>query len=148
MKRSPGRRPTAPNTRAWVASLLIAVASLIPSFALLTQLDTVFGVAAAPPDRVTAFEQRLAPVAAAVRGQAVVGYYWPAPEVPLSPTEEKHLYLSQYSLAPIVLVNDSTLPLVIADAAFRSERGPFLLPKGFDVVRDFDNGLFLLKPVP
>jgi hypothetical protein len=115
---------------------------------LLSQLDAILGVSAAPADHVTAFERRLAPLATAVQGQAVIGYHWPAPEVPLTPTESAHLFLSQYSVAPILLVNDPALPLVIADAAFRSERGPFVVPGGFAIVRDFDNGLFLLKAVP
>lgn len=140
-------RPTMPDTRAWVAAILIAAASLLPTFALLTQLDAVLTVSAAPPDGVTAFEQRLAPMTVAVQGRAVVGYYWPAPEVPLTPTEAAHLYLSQYSLAPTLLVDDPSSSLMIADAAFRSERGPFLVPKGFAIVRDFGNGLFLLKPL-
>jgi hypothetical protein len=146
MKRHPRRPPTTRDIRPWLAPLLIAAASLLPTFALLTQLDAVLGVSTTPPDRVTAFENRLAPVTAAVQGWNEVGYYWPAPEVPLTPTETAHLYLSQFSLAPTLLVNDPTSPLVIADAAFRPERGPFIVPAGFDVVRDFDNGLFLLKP--
>ena len=143
----PVKRTIAATTRAWVATLLVAAASLLPCFTLLTQLDAILGVSAAPPDQVTSFEQRLAPLEAAVRDQTLIGYYWPAPQVPLTATESAHLFLSQYSLAPILLVNDPALPLVIADAAFRPDRGPFLVPRGFDVVRDFDNGLFLLKPV-
>jgi hypothetical protein len=142
------KRSAKTGARVWGATALVAAASLLPSAALLTQLDAVLRLSAAPPDQVTEFERRLAPLKAAVRGQAAVGYHWPAADVPLTPTESAHLYLSQYSLAPVLLANDRRLPLVVADAAFRPERGPFLVPPGFEIVRDFGNGVFLLKPVP
>lgn len=147
MKRQSKQRTSQPNARAWAATLLIAGASLLPTMALLTQLDTVRAVRATSRDEVTVFEERWAPLKAAVQGQVEVGYFWPAAATPLTATEAAHLYLSQYSLAPILLVNDPTSSLVIADPAFRPDRGPFILPRDFDIVRDFGNGLFLLKPI-
>jgi hypothetical protein len=55
-------------------------------------------------------------------------------------------YLAQYALAPIVLVNNPNLPLVIGNFGRRTHRfiKKSIQPK-YKVVKNFGNGVFLLR---
>jgi hypothetical protein len=56
----------------------------------------------------------------------------------------KYLYLLQYTLAPTVVVrNENCCALLVA---YSDDAGPPLeFPEGFQVVRDFGDGLYLLE---
>jgi len=58
----------------------------------------------------------------------------------------RNYYLAQYALVPIIVVNNSNLPLVIGNFGRRNRRfiRKSIEPK-YEVVKNFGNGVFLLR---
>lgn len=132
--------PARLSWRARLAVAILAAAALLPPASVAVQLLAV-GLPAGPrADPISAFEQRLAPVRAALAGTVRVGYLAP----PGQPAERAaaRLYLTRYALAP-VLVLDELTAVLLADGV----RDRAALPAGYRVERDFGDGLLLLRAV-
>jgi hypothetical protein len=131
------RVPSPPLRVALALTALVATA-LLPACAVLVQLLQSPGWYRPHDDAVSAYERRCAALRAALHGAAVVGYL--APALPAA-SQTASLYMMQYSLAPIEVVDDPDHTLVVADGMPDRSR----VPPGLAVRRDFGNGLLLLE---
>ena len=83
-------------------------------------------------------EQRCAEVAALLQPGGVVGY---VEDEPLNATMPQHYFLTQYVLAPCVLVNDARWPLVLVNGRPEVEVRPPMVEGR--LLRDLGNGVRL-----
>lgn len=130
-------RVLSPPARVAIALTSFVGAALLPAFAVLVQLVQSPGWYRPHDDAVSAYERRCAALREALHGAAVVGYL--APALPAA-SQTASLYMTQYSLAPVEVVDDPDHALVVADGL--PDRR---VPPGFAVRRDFGNGLLLLE---
>ena len=125
-------------TRVRVALAAVIVAALLPAAGIFMQ------VASNPEilgwrndDPISTFERHVAPLREVLRGEQVVGYL-ASPQIA---NRTEHLYILRYALAPVQVVDDTDLLLVVADGVADAQR----LPPTLRVRRDFGDGLFLLE---
>jgi hypothetical protein len=116
----------------------VVATALLPALGVIVTTATNPGVLRRRDDPISAFERRVAPLRATLQGEREVGYLPPA-----HVDREAHLYTMRYALAPVQVVEDASLALVVADAA---DAGA--LPAHLRVRRDFGQGLLLLERVP
>jgi len=138
-------RPTAaprPPFTAMLAVAILAATAMIPTFTIVVQLAQEEPWKKVPTDPTTLADRRLAPLRAALAGAAEVGYLPPAARTDMA-SATVHLYMLTYALAPTV-VRDRAGPLVVADEV----KDPHTLPPDLEVVRDFGDGLLLLRRRP
>lgn len=91
-------------------------------------------------DPISMFERCLAPLRDSVRTERVVGYLAASQVV----DRTAHFYAVRYALAPVQVVDDLDLPLVVADGVADAQS----LPSQLRVRRDFGQGLLLLEQAP
>jgi len=127
-------------TRRRVALAALIIAALLPAAGVFMDVVRNPAMLRQNDDPISAFERRLAPLRAALRSEAVVGYL--APEQVAHRTA--HLFTMRYALAPIRVLNKSDLPLVVADGVIDARH----LPPQLRVRRDFGQGLLLLEQAP
>lgn len=139
------RRTAAPRPplAAMLAVAVLATTAVIPTFTIVVQLAQERPWEAVATDPTTRFERRLAPLRAALAGTAEVGYLPPAARTDMA-SATVHLYTLTYALAPTVVRDGADGPLVVADEV----KDPRALPPELEVVRDFGDGLFLLRRRP
>jgi hypothetical protein len=126
-------------TRAGAAVAVVVSVALLPAAGVLVQVVGNPRTLTPRDDPVSAFERRVAPLRAALRGERGVGYL--APEQ--APNRVAHLYSLRYTLAPIQVFDDVQRALVVADGVADTRR----LPPDLRVRRDFGDGLLLLERV-
>jgi hypothetical protein len=105
------------------------------------------------PDEITRYEARFRDVRAAVPRHGTVGYVSDAPPAALSDQTSvearqsfKRYLLTQYALVPLVVLRGPDADLVIGDFA-TSGAAAITAPPGFVVVREFGNGVAVLRRV-
>lgn len=139
------RRSAGPVTRrafAWRPSLalgLIVVAALLPAFDISQQLRNP-EIWQARQDPMTEFDRRLAPLRAALGEEMVVGYLPPAGSLDAA-AAAAHFTMTRYALAPVLVENDLTRALIVADGT-----NPRHVPAQLEIARDLGEGLLLLRP--
>ena len=79
----------------------------------------------------------------ALPAHGVVGYATDA--APDATTRSTEYYLTQYALSPVVVVDDATQPLVVANFHSTAVNPQVLRDRHLVPVQDFGNGVFLLK---
>jgi hypothetical protein len=132
-------------TSAFLASLFACMAGFWSRTGLLRRDATV--------DFVTASEAALAPLREILAGEREVGYL--SPEQNGAPFESRNLwgfatdqgridfFLTQYSLAPVVVLNDRTVPLLVTPFIERTGS-----PPGYRQVRGVTAGPEILRRTP
>jgi hypothetical protein len=124
-------------------------AAVVLSMAVLA-LGTLLGYRASldgarpDADHVEAAEQRLAPLRAMLPARGTVGYL--SDRDPQ--TERRRYFLTQYALAPVVVAPDARRELVVANCASPAALAPLAAANRLTVVRDFQNGVALLRRDP
>ncbi len=104
----------------------------------------VRGVAdAAREDPITSYERRFRELRDALPPRGVIGYTQGAEPEVFSTEDFKRLVLTQYSLAPLLVLNDTAPELVVGN--FAPDSVPASPPPGFRLVRDFGRGIWLLR---
>ena len=98
------------------------------------------------PDQIAVFQARFASIRKALPAHGVVGYATDATSD--QTTRSAEYYLTQYALSPVVVVEDSTQPLVVANFHTSSVNPEVLRARHLVPVQDFGNGVFLLRNAP
>jgi hypothetical protein len=105
------------------------------------------------PDEISTYEQRFQAVRAALPARGVVGYLGRTDPAGRTPAERdasslldfKRYLLTQYALAPVVLIESTEPDFVVGN--FDPGRAP-PTPAGFRIERDFGTGLVLFRRSP
>ena len=127
-------------TRVRVALAAVIAAGLLPAAGIVMQVASDPGILGGwRNDPISMFERHVAPLREVLRGEPMVGYL-PSPQIE---DRTAHLYTLRYALAPVPVLDDTDLPLVIADGVAGGQR----LPPNLRVRRDFGDGLLLLERV-
>jgi hypothetical protein len=141
MMRHANRKPArmVRMTRVRIALAAVVAAALLPAWGVFVQVASNPEMLRPRVDPLSRFERHLAPLREALGGERAVGY--------LPPSEEAidrvaHLYSVRYALAPVKVLNQIDLPLVVADGYAKGQP----LPPQLRVRRDFGDGLLLLEP--
>jgi hypothetical protein len=101
-------------------------------------------------DEISAYERRFERLRRALPPAGVVGYLgYPDPAAPPSDTVPspallhfRRYLLAQYTLAPLLLIEDTTTTLVVGNFEPGAEPPP---PDGFDTAGEFGDGLVLFR---
>lgn len=98
-------------------------------------------------DEVTLYEKRFEGLGKVLPPHAVVGYVseiqtW---SVLVDANAVKQYYLTQYALAPVIVVNNPNLELVVANFSNPNSVSELPMTRGFVVLEDFGDGVALLK---
>lgn len=93
-------------------------------------------------DLVTLDQQRFTGLRAVLGPRGVVGYLDDTGGRPKNP---RAYYLTQYSLAPVVVAPDTAHELVVANFTSATSVAAVAAANGLTVVHDFNNGIALLK---
>ena len=125
-------------TRVRIALAVLIIAALQPAAGVLIAVAGNPQVLQLRDDPLSRFERHLAPLREALRGERVVGYLAPTQAV----DRVAHLYSVRYTLAPLPVLDEIDLPLVVADGV----ADPQHLPPELRVRRDFGDNLLLLEP--
>lgn len=128
-----------PPWRAHAAVALLVAAAMLPALAGAPQFAHWRPRARRVSEPISAFESRFAPLREALRDRVAVGYLAPAA---IDTAEAAgHLYLTRYTLAPLLVLDDRSQADIVADGVRDATR----LPAHLEVVRDFGGGLLLLR---
>jgi len=125
------------------AILLVAAVSLLSVGRLFFQVADFYPKAPSP-DGVTEFEGRFAVLRGMLPPKGIIGYMTD-PDTPAADTNAQAEYhLTQYALAPILVVNSSQQRFVIGNF-HRAVTTGGLRDRGFKTLREFGNGIVLLE---
>jgi hypothetical protein len=97
-------------------------------------------------NQIAVFEARFASIRKALPLHSVVGYATDA--APDQTTRSTEYYLTQYALSPVVVVDDSNQPLVVANFHTTSVNPQLLRARRLVPVQNFGDGVFLLRSAP
>lgn len=125
-------------TRVRIALAVLILVALQPAAGVLIDVASNPTVLRLRDDPISRFERHLAPLREALRGERVVGYLPPTQAV----DRIAHLYSVRYALAPLPVLDQIDLPLIVADGV----ADPQHLPPELRVRRDFGDSLLLLEP--
>jgi hypothetical protein len=132
-------------TRVTVGLLLIVLFTLVSNLQFVRIAISARGTIA-KGDEVTRYEARFQKLRQTLPSRGVVGYVSDSnPEgFPRNREYFRRYYLTQYSLAPLVVVNSTEPDLLIGDvdSAAHSER---VITPGFTLVKDFGDGVMLFR---
>ena len=104
----------------------------------------VGGIAnAAMEDPVTRYEGRFRELRSLLPSRGVIGYVGDVQPEQYTSEDFKRFLLTEYALAPLLVVNDTMPDLVVGN--FTPDRTPTQPPPGFQLVRKFDDGIWLLR---
>ncbi|MBA3496247.1 MAG: hypothetical protein H0T86_04005 [Gemmatimonadales bacterium] len=104
----------------------------------------VRGVAdAARDDPITTYERRFRELRHALPSRGVIGYTSGVQPEVFSSEDFRRFVLAEYSLAPLLVLNDTAPELVVGN--FAPDSVPGRPPPGFQLVRDFGRGIWLLR---
>lgn len=120
----------------------------LAAVALLSGLKVLLDVVEAYRGRseiagVSAFERRLEPVKTLVRPHATVGYI--TDTRPEETTTTAEYYLTEYTLAPRIIVNSMDQKFIVANFHLPQQEPTNLGLKGLELVRDFGAGVKLYR---
>jgi hypothetical protein len=120
----------------------------LAAVALLSGLKVLLDVVEAYRGRseiagVSAFESRMEPVKALVRPHATVGYL--TDTLPQETTTAAEYYLTQYALAPRIVLNTLDQRFIVANFHLPEQEPANLGVKGLELVRDFGAGVKLYR---
>lgn len=104
------------------------------------------GLEAHRVDPITRYELRFSALKRALPVRGVVGYTSGLPAEEFVSEDFKRFLLTEYALAPLIIVNDTTPQLVIGNFDPERIRTVPTVP-GLETVRDFGDGLRLLRKV-
>lgn len=123
--------------RAFIAILGLTGIALASNIALLID-------AASTPRSIdpAAFEARYSGIAKDLPKNSVIGYLTDAE--PNATTTGAEYFLSEYALAPVVIVNNTDQNLVMANLHM-PQPPDFYRSRGLDLVRDYGTGVMLLR---
>lgn len=124
-------------TRVRVALAAVIAAALLPATGIFMQVASNPEILGWRKDPISTFERHVAPLHDLLRSERVVGYL-ASPQIA---NRTAHLYTLRYALAPVQVLDDIDLSLVVADGVADAQR----LPPKLRVRRDFGDGLFLLE---
>jgi hypothetical protein len=126
------------------AVLALAVLALASSFWWLLDLlgdysrnAGTFGVAA--------FDGRFINIRKTIAPNTVFGYFSDNPEH--SQVNQAEYYLTQYALAPALVVESANTPLVVANTHAATPNVAALQAAGLALVQDFGNGILLCRRI-
>ncbi len=126
--------------------------ALILAAILLSQLSTVVPLvqtlrAEMASDDMAAYDQRLAEARKLLPRSGVIGYLSDPPEREGTPqgSYERHLYLAQYSLAPLILTDSTEPDLILGNFFNRDGMQKAMAGRKYLVLHDFRNGVFILR---
>jgi hypothetical protein len=115
----------------------VIAAALSTAVGVLVQVAGNPAVLRSRDDPISRFERHLAPLREVLRNERVVGYLAPTQNV----DRVAHLYSVRYALAPLKVLDQIDLPLVVADGVADGQP----LPPELRVRRDFGDHLLLLE---
>jgi hypothetical protein len=129
--------------RALGAVLLIGAVSILSLGRLFVQISDFYPTAKSP-DGVTEFESRFAGLRAILPAKGIIGYITDEGVDPASADAQAELRLTQYAVAPVLVVNSPAHRFVIGNFHREVTTGA-LRDRGFIVVQAFGNGIVLLQ---
>ena len=94
-------------------------------------------------DPITRYERRFDPVEQALPARGVIGYTSAGQADSFTSEDFRRFLLTEYALAPRLLVNDTTPEWVVAN--FPPDSVPAQPPPGFRIVARGDQGVWLLR---
>ncbi|UCC71612.1 MAG: hypothetical protein JSV86_14665 [Gemmatimonadota bacterium] len=139
------RRSIVRTALAAVLFLALAGAAETLSLAIGTFHESRAGSPSVPADRASRHEARFAPLREQLPARGVVGYASDGLAAGSFTSLEamQDYFLTQYSLAPLIVVRGADPPLVVGN--FRTAQSA--LPEGTTVLRDLGDGVVLLRGV-
>ncbi|MGO9117409.1 MAG: hypothetical protein ACLQPD_07315 [Desulfomonilaceae bacterium] len=146
----PGRKPfvkSGNRQTAWSCYLgiaLLAVASLWPNLQMIINCDWIAVTKGInEKDEISSFMRRFDGIKKTLPERALLGYFSDvAPEG--TPEYGKAFFLTQYSLAPIIVADSPDRDLVIGDVKNPGESSLYK-ERGFTLEKDFGDGVVLFK---
>jgi hypothetical protein len=135
------------SLRVLAAMGLLAGANLVSSGTAIWQAVPLIVGRRFRPDLTTSNEARLAAIRGALPAHGVVGYLSSASlqKAPQSARALEQFYATQYSLAPLIVLNDAHQPLVVANVLSGTLAQALANYPQLVLLRDFGYGVVLLK---
>ncbi|MBI2687540.1 MAG: hypothetical protein HYX27_14600 [Acidobacteria bacterium] len=125
------------------AVLFVSAVSLLSVGRFFFQIADFYPKAPSP-DGVTDFDRRFQALRSMLPPKGIIGYMTD-PDTPANDTNaQAEYYLTQYALAPIVVVNSPDQRFVVGNFHNAVTTGS-LRDRGFKLVREFGNGIALLE---
>ena len=121
------------------ALLLLALTALLTNLTYLRENRSVEPTTAGHDD-INIYERRFGVLREALPARGVVGYL--SDEQGVDEATKKY-YLTQYTLAPLIVVRDADRALVVGDFARGGEGVPDVPSGGLKLVKDFGDGVAL-----
>jgi hypothetical protein len=129
--------------RALGAIFLIAAVSLLSIGRLFMQVADFYPTAPSP-DGVTEFDSRFAALRAMLPPKGIIGYVTDPDTPPADSNAQAEYHLTQYALAPILVLNSPRQRFVVGNF-HRAVTTGSLRDRGFKTVREFGKGIVLLE---
>jgi len=131
------------TSRVLGAVLCISAVSLLSVGRLFTQVLDFYPTAPAE-DNVTSFDKRFVELRAMLPAKGVIGYMTDAGKDSNATTADAEFYLTQYALAPVIVLRSPDQKYVVGNFHQVVTTGS-LRDRGFKLVRQFGNGIALLE---
>lgn len=131
------------TARALGSTIIVAAVSLLSVGRLFFQVADFYPKAPSP-DGVTEFSQRFSVLRTMLPQRGVIGYMTDADSAPGDTNTVAEYHLTQYAVAPILVVNSIEQRFVIGNF-HRVVTAGSLRDRGFKVIREFGNGIALLE---
>ena len=125
------------------AILSVAAVSLLSVGRLFFQVADFYPKAPSP-DGVTEFEGRFAVLRGMLPPKGIIGYMTDPETPPTDTNAQAEYHLTQYALAPVLVVNSSQQRFVVGNF-HRAVTTGALRDRGFKTLREFGNGIVLLE---
>ena len=133
-----------PITRAQLGVVLLLVYAAVSDARWIYR--AAVGLAArGQDDPITRYERRFRELKAVLPSRGLIGYVGDALPENYTSEDFKRFVLTEYGLAPLVVVNDTLPDLVVGNLASDSAR--IEPPPGFQLVRQFGDGVWLFRRV-
>jgi hypothetical protein len=124
------------------AILLVSVSAISCLVLLNRQHGFYTAYTRANGDQISRYVARFSGLGQALRGNGEIGFLSDLPE---SGEKVQALYLTQYALAPVVVHDNSQLPLVVGNFHHSPPSPDFLASRNMGLVADFGNGVMLFR---
>ncbi|HEU0123278.1 MAG TPA: hypothetical protein VFQ91_22305 [Bryobacteraceae bacterium] len=131
------------TTRALGAVLFVASVSLLSTGRLFWEVADYYP-AAPSPDGVTAFDSRFQQLRAMLPPKGIIGYITDPGVSATDVNANAEFYLTQYALAPLIVVNSTTPRYLVGNFHHLTTTGS-LRDKGYRLIKEFGNGIALLE---
>jgi hypothetical protein len=144
MSRDRPSRSAPGRLRVWTGAALVALASMVPSVALVFQWRELWRAFSSRSVLADALERQTAPLADAARDLPTVGYFPPRGE-DKGAEGARRRFLTQYAVAPTLVIDGSAEPVAIGDCVGVAHCGDVVRDAGYEIERDLGNGWLLLR---